>query len=72
MLELTERRCKDAIAWQRCIAFSSSSKTRAKPITYEIMAWLSSSGRGVSFGGFSGEHAASEKSAEVLNDPMGI
>ena len=36
------------------------------------MTWLSSSGRGVSFGGFSGEHAASEKSAEVLNDPMGI
>ena len=45
--------------------FSSSSKTRAKITTYEtiyyILAWLSSPGRGVSFGGFSGEHGASER-----------
>ena len=35
------------------------------------MTWLSSSGRGVSFGGFSGEHGASER-AQSVERPKGI
>ena len=57
--------------------FSNSNKTWAKPTTMvhiiwdRIMTWLSSSGRGVSFGGFSGEHGASER-AQSAEWPKGI
>ena len=47
--------------------FSNSSKTRAKATTSEtIINWLSSSGRSVSFGGFNGEHGASERAWKLV------
>ena len=46
--------------------FSNSSKTRVKATTYDyIMNWLSSSGRIVTFGGFNGEHGASERARRL-------
>ena len=36
------------------------------------MTWLSSSGRGMPFGDFSGEHGISERAQRVLNDPKGF
>ena len=55
--------------------FSNSSKTRAKPSTSYILdymvTWLSSFGRGVPFGGFSGEHGASER-AQSVERPKGV
>ena len=35
MLEVTERRCKDTIAWQRCIAFLQFYQDKGQTMTYE-------------------------------------
>ena len=52
--------------------FSISSKTMAKPTTYEtIMSWLSSSGRGVILEASVGS-TAPVKERRVLNDPKGF
>ena len=55
--------------------FSNSSKTRAKPSTYEttyIMTWLSSSGRGVSFGASVGSTAPAKERSQSVERPKGI